>query len=226
MKNKKLIKLGTSLALVAAIGAGATLAYLSKPSNTVTNGFTVGKGYVEDPDLKQAVWIDETKVGKSADGEKMYNNRTLVGNTYTDVMADSSFTKDPILRLNTGSVESYVFIEVSGADELEAKGITTDIGYENSGWKKVQIVDNKVVDDNREATNGIYMYETTLNPTNGVASTKELFKTVTVASNFEQSEGELETKIVLKGCAVQAVYSDDSGQHKIPAADVQVPVFK
>lgn len=223
MKNKKLIKLGTSLALVAAIGAGATLAYLSKPSNTVTNGFTVGEGYNENDDLNQAVWIDETKFGTAAQGELMYEGRTLVGNTYSDVLAGSTFTKDPILRVNAGSVKSYVFIEISGLDELAKKGVTTDIGYIGSGWTKVKEDNGKVVVDNRETLDGWYRYNTMLDPTSTTAATDPLFNSITVSGNFEEET--LTDQIVIKGCAVQAVYTNDEGEQTIAIEDVQVPVF-
>lgn len=40
--KKKLITLITSIALIAAVGVGATLAYLTATTGTVTNTFTVG----------------------------------------------------------------------------------------------------------------------------------------------------------------------------------------
>ena len=64
MKNKKALKLIGALALVATVGVGATLAYLTDKSNIVTNSFTVGTGYETDDNTNLAVWIDEKRMVK------------------------------------------------------------------------------------------------------------------------------------------------------------------
>ena len=56
--KKKVVAAIMSVALVAAVGIGGTLAYLSSKSNDVTNTFTVGKGYDFDS-VKQASIMDE-----------------------------------------------------------------------------------------------------------------------------------------------------------------------
>ena len=54
-----------SVALVAAVGIGGTLAYLSSTSNDVKNTFTVGKGF-DDTD-GQALIVDEWLLDGTAD---------------------------------------------------------------------------------------------------------------------------------------------------------------
>ena len=50
MTKKKLMMAGLSAGLVAVVGIGGTLAYLSDKSEVVTNTFTVGTGYIPGED--------------------------------------------------------------------------------------------------------------------------------------------------------------------------------
>lgn len=225
MKNKKALKLIGALALVATVGVGATLAYLTDKSNIVRNSFTVGTGYETDDNTNLAVWIDEKKNGEAAQGELTVTDdgvlRTLVGNTYSDVLAGDVLDKDPELNIAAGSVKSYAFIQVTGLDTLEAKGVTVDL--KDTDWKKVDISSGKVVDVEDPTTlDGIYMYETMLDPTNGIAETNPLFTAVTIDPNFDDTTIE---SIVLKGCAVQGVKTVNGTETVIQQNEIAVPVF-
>lgn len=221
MKNKKALKLIGALALVATVGVGATLAYLTDKSNIVTNSFTVGTGYEIDDDTKLAVWIDEEKIGTPAEGELIVEGRTLAGNTYSDVLAGDVLDKDPELNIAAGSVKSYAFIQVTGLHTLEAKGVTVDLN--TTDWKKVDISTGEVVDDEDSGTlDGIYMYKTMLDPTNGIAETNPLFTAVTIDPNFDDTTIE---SIVLKGCAVQGVKTVNGTETVIQQNEIAVPVF-
>lgn len=221
MKNKKALKLIGALALVATVGVGATLAYLTDKSNIVTNSFTVGTGYEIDNDTKLSVWIDEKKIGTPAKDELIVDGRTLGGNTYSDVLAGDVLDKDPELNIAAGSVKSYAFIQVTGLDTLEAKGVTVDL--KDTDWKKVDISSGKVVDVEDPTTlDGIYMYKTMLDPTNGIAETNPLFTAVTIDPNFDDTTIE---SIVLKGCAVQGVKTVNGTETVIPQTEIATPVF-
>ncbi len=225
MKNKKALKLIGALALVATVGVGATLAYLTDKSNIVTNSFTVGTGYETDDNTNLAVWIDEKKNGEAAQGELTVMDdgvlRTLVGNTYSDVLAGDVLDKDPELNIAAGSVKSYAFIQVTGLHTLEAKGVTVDLN--TTDWKKVDISTGEVVDDEDSGTlDGIYMYKTMLDPTNGIAETNPLFTAVTIDPNFDDTTIE---SIVLKGCAVQGVKTVNGTETVIQQNEIAVPVF-
>lgn len=221
MKNKKALKLIGALALVATVGVGATLAYLTDKSNIVTNSFTVGTGYEIDDDTNLSVWIDEKKIGNSVEGEVVVDDRTLKGNTYSDVLAGDVLVKDPELNIAAGSVKSYAFIQVTGLDTLKAKGVTVDL--KTTDWKKVDISSGKVVDVEVPTTlDGIYMYETMLDPTNGIAETNPLFTAVTIDPSFDDTTIE---SIVLKGCAVQGVKTVNGTVTEIPQAEIATPVF-
>lgn len=225
MKNKKAFKLIGALALVATVGVGATLAYLTDQSNIVRNSFTVGTGYVTDDDTDLAVWIDEKKIGETAEGEKTVVDdgvtRTLVGNTYSDVLTGDELDKDPELNIAAGSIKSYAFIEVTGLDALKAIDVTVDLN--KTEWKKVDISTGKVVDDKDSGTlDGVYMYQTMLDPTTNIAETIPLFTEVIIDENFDSKTI---NPIVLKGCAVQGVKTVNGVETIIPQTDIPVPVF-
>lgn len=221
MKNKKAFKLIGALALVATVGVGATLAYLTDKSNIVTNSFTVGTGYEIDDDTKLAVWIDEEKIGTPAEGELIVEGRTLAGNTYSDVLAGDVLDKDPELNIAAGSVKSYAFIQVTGLDTLKAKDVTVNLN--TTEWTKVDISSGAVVADTDSTTlDGIYMYNDMLDPTSAIAETNPLFTAVTIDPSFDDKTIE---SIVLKGCAVQGVKTVNGLETVIPQAEIAVPVF-
>lgn len=247
MKNKKALKLAASLGLVAAIGVGATLAYLSDVSNTLNNSFTVGEGFNPDGPGGNAVWIDEKAVNeKSTEPDDYYidgdEERTLVGNTYNDLVAESTFTKDPVLRINAESVKSYGFIKVTGLDALEEMGITVDINYES--WEKVDESNpaNVIESDTEEGSiyehtivDGVYRYtggekNGLLDPTTSIASTSKFFTTITVSDNFNENgqysaEGFEMPEIKLVGCAVQGVVVENNVERQLSISEIDLPHF-
>lgn len=112
MKKKSLLTMALGLMLTMVVVVGGTLAYLSA-TETITNTFTVGKGYIEDED-HQGIWLDEEKIGTTT-GERTEENQT-----YEDMMPGKTVVKDPTAYMVGGSVASYVFIRVEGVDEIEA----------------------------------------------------------------------------------------------------------
>ena len=69
MTKKKIMMAAMSAGLVAVVGIGGTLAYLSSRSETVTNTFSVGTGFIPGPEGQQAVWLDEKDVDESQTGK-------------------------------------------------------------------------------------------------------------------------------------------------------------
>ena len=162
MTKKKLMMAGLSAGLVAVVGVGGTLAYLSDKSEVVTNTFTIGKGFLPGPDGKQAIKIDETDV-KNPAGPRVQ------GNEYKDLLPGDEVTKDPMVYLTGGSVESYVFVKLDGVDELEAvtakdasgkkaQAFAVD-GWGSTYWTKVAEVNEKgkYVPATEEFGDGIYV---------------------------------------------------------------------
>lgn len=158
MKKKRVLGMVTALALTAVVCIGGTLAYLSAQSQTVTNTFTVGKGYI-DGDDGLALKLDEEDILKD-DG-----SRTMTGNEYKDLYPGADVVKDPTVYLTGGSVESYVFVKVTGADELEAikakdengnpaQAFAID-GWGTSYWTKIAELDKS--EAKSETGNGYYV---------------------------------------------------------------------
>ena len=71
MNKKSLLMMMVTICLIAVVGVGATLAYLSDATNVMTNTFTVGSGI----DVKQ----DESDESTPDDD----TDRTEEGNDYT-----------------------------------------------------------------------------------------------------------------------------------------------
>ena len=116
MKKKNLFTMVGSLALVGAIGVGATLAYLSDTDGELTNTFTVGEGL--------DIVLDE----------KVYNEsgRTEEGNNYNDVMPGVDYFKDPTVTLVNSETEQYVFMSVKESDDVHVKAYNT-----NNAWTEI-----------------------------------------------------------------------------------------
>ncbi|MBE5857386.1 MAG: hypothetical protein E7296_07435 [Lachnospiraceae bacterium] len=91
--KKSLITMLVALVLVAAVGVGATLAYLSDKTGTVKNTFTIGK---VDIDLTEYV-----------DGEE-----SAEGFDYTRVLPGARLSKNPVATVLKGSEDCYLFVKV------------------------------------------------------------------------------------------------------------------
>lgn len=161
MKKRKIMMSVMSAALVGVVAIGGTLAYLSDKSDVVTNTFNVGSGYITDKD-HTGLWLDETaKTGEDNPTTVSTKNRTEEGVHYTDLLPADVIAKDPTFHLTEGSVESYVFAEVVGLDELKASNfiIKADNVFDdkiselNKNWVKV---------DGSTTLDGLYRYNVTV----------------------------------------------------------------
>lgn len=221
--KKKVVAAIMSVALVAAVGIGGTLAYLSSTSNDVTNTFTVGKGYDFD-DGKQALIIDEQLLRGTAD------DRTQKDQTYEDMTPGYVEIKDPTARLRAGSVESYVFLHVTGVDKLESEtkpdADGTDVqaydisGWDTTYWMKVANAEGQLLSKPALGMDGDGYYVANKGTTvNYEDITPEgeyipvgpaIFTTVTMNPNVaevSEAEGTKVGDITVEACAVQ--YSED-----------------
>lgn len=122
--NKK--KLGTtlaSLALVGAIGVGATLAYLTDQSDGVKNTFTLSNNV--------GIVLDE----KNVDGEQGNPKRDTT-NEYKNMIPNVEREKDPTVTLTNTDLNQYAFIAVKESANVEI----TDF---SRNWKLVEQDDTK-----------------------------------------------------------------------------------
>ena len=134
MTKKKLMMAGLSAGLVAVVGVGGTLAYLSAQSDVVTNTFAVGSGFIPGPDGELPIVLDEALVDAET-GIPVEPEQRVDGNKYENLLPNDVRTKDPTVHLTGGSVDGYVFVEVEGweqfGDDIEV------LGYDGQVWEKV-----------------------------------------------------------------------------------------
>ncbi len=117
MNKKKLGLMMASIALIGAVGIGATLAYFTD-SEEITN--TIETGNVD---------IELTEPIFSENGD----------NVLRDVVPNQEIEKDPTITLQSGSEDAYVRvkIDVTGLSDDEKAGIIASIEENlNEGWVK------------------------------------------------------------------------------------------
>lgn len=166
MKKKSLITMVLSLALVAIIGTGATLAYLSANSNKVTNTFTVGSGY---DDKVNGLYVDEHKIDEN---NKATSELTREKNEYSKILPGDKLAKDPTVHFTKGP-DSYIFVNVTGMSEEKVTGTENALftylesklgkGFDKGAWEKA---------DGQLTINGVYVYK--VNDSYKVAAGTEL----------------------------------------------------
>lgn len=210
MQKKKLLTAIMSLSLVAVVGIGGTLAYLSDKTELVTNTFAVGSGYVE-----QGIVLDESDVqfNKTERTEIVNTQNRKQGNEYPDLLPGDERTKDPTVWMSVGSVESYVFINIEGADILAEDGVTINDFNDGGEWVKV---------DNRQGIDGIYRYKEIVDvrtvegkKEGDLVAVDQLFSKVTFSGDTTNEEfAEVKknglTDLVIQAAAVQAANIDEA----------------
>lgn len=221
MTKKKIMMAAMSAGLVAVVGIGGTLAYLSAQSDAVTNVFTVGTGY-EDFEGKTGIYLDEAKVnaatGEVSDTERVSNTKQ----TYPELLPGDTKVKDPTVWFVDGSVKSYVFVKVEGTEtaaqnHLVIKDAEGNSAWNTTDWEKVYEL-NGTTPATSETGDGYYIYKGEL-ATNyivdredeelGLKELGDIFDSITfenvgndefddVAPSFNG------TAITVSACAVQA----------------------
>lgn len=147
MTKKKLMMAGLSAGLVAVVGVGGTLAYLSAQSDVVTNTFAVGSGFIPGPDGELPIVLDEALVDAET-GIPVEPEQRVDGNEYENLLPNDVRTKDPTVHLTGGSVDGYVFVRIEGWDQFEDN--IEVLGYDSQTWIKVK--------DTNGSHDGMYLY--------------------------------------------------------------------
>ena len=187
IKNKKMVKGIALAAMLAALAAGGTAAYLTD-FETATNSFTVGKVDIE---LDEPNW-------KPDDNTKIVPTQVI--------------KKDPFIK-NLGINEAFVYLEVSvpvrnvitaaqdGTRNALAK--TELFSYtKNKEWTQLE---RKAIGQNMVYT---YAYNHILKPGE---KTTTLFNTVTFANIIE---GQLDTQQLDMPVRAYAIQSTNTGEDK------------
>lgn len=128
MKNSKLRRALTLVAcavLLVCLSVGATLAYLTSASETVTNTFTVGKVII---DLDEAP-VDANGDATTGDRVKQNSYKLLPGHEYD---------KDPTIHVDDESEDCYVYVEiVNEIAAIEDSANTIADQMTTLGWKAI-----------------------------------------------------------------------------------------
>ena len=108
MKKKNLITAAVSLALVAVVGVGATLAYFTDKTETAQNVFSAGKVSLS--------LIDKSEPEEGQVGGEPYEKDGITGIQYDNIMPGDVLSK--VVGLNTAadSQDAYVAIRVTVND--------------------------------------------------------------------------------------------------------------
>ncbi|WP_394917397.1 SipW-dependent-type signal peptide-containing protein [uncultured Robinsoniella sp.] len=168
MKKKSLITMVAAVCLTGVVMVGATLAYLTSTTDVAQNTFTVGKVNIDldektgntDPDFtKETDWND------GVDGKNMYPGQKVA--------------KRPVVTVKADSADCWVFVQVSGADELVSNNFIIE-GWDNTNWVKT---------DSSKNLNGIYKYNTKVEKKNADQLLPPVFTSV---QYNEKAEGKIE----------------------------------
>lgn len=210
MNKKKLVTTLGSLALVGAIGVGATLAYLSDQTSTLTNTFTVGNNI--------NIQISETDINNQ--GSRLVVEDIADSQAYVNLQPGIPQTKDPRVDMKDKSNDAYVYLLVTGLDSFINKDIDANPGGDleikydeenvlNPNWVKIEGVEGKL--------DGIYVYTELKDGvrTNKVMkqneSTEPLFTEIKVkdeVTNYTSTDLS-DVDIIIKAAAVQTGIEKD-----------------
>lgn len=135
MKKKNFLTILLSLALVAVIGVGATLAYLTDNTQTVNNKFTFDDIEItlkENATVPagQSYLIRENKDNTVAGTEAIEGSD--VGVVYSDILPGATVEKNPYITVSASNAHAYVYAYVTGvADPLSVVAWS-------EGWTEVE----------------------------------------------------------------------------------------
>ncbi len=115
--KKSLITMLVALCLVAALGVGATLAYLTSQSDTVTNTFTIGK-----------VKVALTEFQKNDQGVRVEKAKGEDGFNYTRIVPGATLSKIPVATVLAESEDCYLFVKIDNPNT------TITVGDLAEGW--------------------------------------------------------------------------------------------
>lgn len=126
--NKKKLTIALSVALIALLAIGGTLAWLADKSGPVTNTFTYGD-----------VNIDLAESDTNLDGDN-----DPATNTYK-MVPGSDIKKDPKVTIKTNSEKCYVFVKVEEENNVAGTNKKFFTYAIDSAWTRLESVTDAVV---------------------------------------------------------------------------------
>ena len=128
--KKSLLTMTAAVALVGAMGAGATLAYFSAESNEVKNSFAFAETGI-------AITLEEHAYDQASN---TLTGEEVTSNTYNLLVPGMTVPKDPFVTVNAGSVDCYVVVKVVNNNEATVDNIT----FNTENWTKLEGAENGV----------------------------------------------------------------------------------
>ncbi len=158
MKKKNLITAAVSLALVAVVGVGATLAYFTDKTDTKTNVFTSGHVQIELVDKSQP---EEGQVGGRNTDDGVVYDKIMPGDVVSKIVGVESVIDSEeawvAVRVQVNNVDMpYSEKEAEATQELY--GLIED-QVDATAWSAV-----KELDAEENITSVVYYYNKPLNP--------------------------------------------------------------
>lgn len=192
MKKTKTLVTVSLFLLIAVVGLGTTLAYLSDKSGTLKNTFTFAQGIHMQLDEDKADPDTHKKI--SGQENTVIAGETPTGNHYDNILPGEDLDKDPTVTIMKNSPDCYVFVAVQNPSDTL---LSLNIG---SKWKKVE------EDPTKHVVYYVYTSDGTT-PAIVPASTKdqrleEVFTKVHVAEQLP--EGATVEDIIIKSSAIQS----------------------
>lgn len=144
MKKRNFLTILLSLALVAVIGVGATLAYLTDSTQPVSNTFEMdGISITLEEDA--SVLEDQVYQIKETDDDTYMAEGTITGAKkgidYKDLVPGALVNKNPYVTVTADSADAYVYVYVTGANTMmPLEGVKDPVMWIDSwsaGWETV-----------------------------------------------------------------------------------------
>lgn len=186
MKNGKLVATLGAVALVAAVGLGSTLAYLSAETDTVTNKFTLGNvSFGLNGGLAEQEVVLQN--GKYVIGDGADENTTVdwvQTNTYAKVTPGETVAKNPTAFIGSDSEDAWLFVRVSKSADFEDiefnKDLFTVVDDTNDAYTDLRLTEKAV-------KNGQYLIFSEV--TVADVTNNETLDNITIKAALIQAEG-------------------------------------
>ena len=213
MNKKSLLMMMVTICLIAVVGVGATLAYLTDTTGELTNTFT----FVDDG---IDITLDEELYVNGVDQEKRTNledkDKTNDGSSYANIIPGQVLNKDPRVTVKNNSVDCYVFVSVKNPNtQLTIAGLDSNNGVKNYEDKWANSECWELVGENAENKTKCYVYcgnkakdkvVSTATSTGDVVL-ENVFDCVVCDTELDEEEGVF-SDIIIKAAAIQATYND------------------
>ena len=193
MKMKNMLIGGMSLALVACLSVGATLAYFTASDDQVKNTFEFA-GADGKPALE--VTLNETVPPAPGGNATATSNATNNGYDYENVVPGDTLKKEPTINVK-GSIDSYVFVRITETGDVSVDDTTI-----SAVWKLVSGTENVYYYDGEKAVDGVIPASNTAVDLTG--ESEKLFTQVKIDSQADATQGASAGDVKIEIAAIQA----------------------